>query len=148
MAIKLGLGIGIHIDFDDLAQLDFGDIGLGHGEAQAHYTGVFQTHDIGTRLQILTKEDIAQTDHAAEGGADFTTGNGRLQTLDIRFQRTIGCFRLIQLLFGDGAGLVEVLETVELGFCRRQLGLGGAQIGLLHAGVEAQQQLVSLDRLA
>ncbi len=86
MPVKLHLRIGVHIDLDGLAQSDFGDIGLGHGEAQAHHTGIFQPHYVGTRLQVLAEEDVTQTDHATEGGTYLATGNGCLQTLDICFQ--------------------------------------------------------------
>lgn len=67
LAVKLGLGIGIHVDLDGLSQGDFGDVGLGHGEAQAHHAGVFQAHNLGTRFQILAEEDVAQAHGTAEG---------------------------------------------------------------------------------
>ncbi|MNO62032.1 hypothetical protein D3C76_526980 [compost metagenome] len=86
LTVKLGLGIGIHVDLDGLAEGNLGDVGLGHGEAQAHHAGVFQPHYLGTGFQVLAEEDVAQTHDATEGGADFAAGYGALQALDVRLQ--------------------------------------------------------------
>ena len=145
VALELAMRVGIHVDQDVLIQANAGDIGLRHGEAQAHHAGVFQPDDIGTRLQVLTEEDVAQADYAGKRCAHFAAGDGRFQTLDIGLEGAVGRLGVVQLVAGDGSLGEQVLIAIELGLGRRQLGHGGAQVGLLDAGIQAQQQLIRLD---